>query len=179
MSRFTDFISFPAAPVWEAATGVQPTPDIVGTVNTVFGPSGNIRALAFSVGDSISGQIRISHTYQEGTDIESHVNWSPINTDTGFVKWSLDYYWLNIGETAIGAPTTIVIEQAGGGVAWNSQLASFPTISGAGKLISSLFMFRLSRVLSTVPAIVGNPVLLSFDIHYLRDSVGSRMHDVK
>lgn len=182
MPEFTDYVSFANAPVWDDMIGVQPTADAAGggaPANINFGPSGTIRALAFVINDSISGQVQFSHRYKEGTDIEPHVHWTPVNTNTGNVLWSLDYYWLNNGETATGAPTNIQIQQAAGGVAWTAQIADFPTVVGTGKLVSSIFMFRLARITSGAPAYNANPALISFDIHFQVDSNGSRQEFIK
>jgi hypothetical protein len=187
MPQFTDAIEFGASPQWDDIIGIIPAPTSAGgTVPTTvnFGVGSSIRALAFAVGDAINGMIQFTHGYYEGTDVEPHIHWSPVNVDTGNVKWSLDYYWININQAASGAPTTITCEQAGGGAPWVQQIIGFiPLVDGnpggVPKLISSLFMFRLSRVAATAPSYVGAPALLSFDIHYRRNSIGSGQEYIK
>lgn len=187
MPQFKDAIDFSASPQWDDIIGLSPAPTQSGGTNPVsinFGVGSAIRALAFSIGDAINGMVQFTHGYEIGTDVEPHIHWAPVNTDTGNVQWQLDYYWLNVNQGAIAAPTSITCEQAAGGAAWVQQLIGFtPLVSGSpggvDKGISSLFMFRLSRVAATAPSYVGSPALLSFDIHYRRDTVGSRQEYIK
>jgi hypothetical protein len=177
MPQFKDAIEFSASPQWDDIMATIPAPTSAGggtPTSANFGVGSSIRVLQFGVGDNINGSVQFTHGYEIGSSVQPHVHWSPINTNTGNVRWSLDYYWLNINEGAIAAPTTIIIEQAGGGSAFFQQIANFPLVAGPLKNISSLFMFRLSRVAATAPEYNTDAALLAFDIHYRRDTVGSR-----
>ena len=183
MPQFTDALEFSSAAAWDDIIGLSPAPTQAGGTNPTsidFGVGSSIRCLAFAVGDAINGMVQFTHGYEQGTNVEPHIHWAPITTSTNNAQWSLDYYWLNINGAASGAPITITTEQAGGGAAWTQQIIGFtPLVVGTGKKISSLFMFRLSRVAATVPEMVGRVALLSFDIHYRRNTIGSRQEYIK
>jgi hypothetical protein len=178
MPNYHDFLEFDDALAWDdmLAPASALSPGATPANPIIFGPSGSIRVFGFGIGEDLGGTIQIPHSWSEGTIIHPHVHWSPVNTSTGNVAWSLDYYWLNVNAAAVAAPTTITTpDQAGSGVAWAHQLVSFPTIVGTGKLISSILIFRLSRVAATAPpALTGDAALLSFDVHIQKNTVGSR-----
>ena len=183
MPQITDFLSFPSAVVWDDMLALTPAPTQSGGTTPTsidFGVGSAIRALAFSIGDGINGMVQFSHSYKEGSSVEPHIHWAPITTSTDNVKWQLDYYWLNINQAASGAPASDTCEQAGSGAAWNSQYVGFlPFITGTGKNISSIFMFKLTRIAATAPEMVGRVALLAFDIHYAKDAIGSRQDNAK
>lgn len=183
MPQFTDSLEFSSAAAWDDIIGLSPAPAQSGGTNPTsvnFGVGSTIRALGFNVGDAINGMVQFTHGYEQGSNVEPHIHWAPVTTNTGNVKWQLDYYWLNVNEAASGSPTSITTEQAASGVAWTQQIIGFvPLVVGTGKLISSLFMFKLTRIAATVPSYTGQPVLLSFDIHYRRNTIGSREEYVK
>ena len=112
--------------------------------------------------------------------IRDSVHWAPITTSTNNVLWTLTYYWQNVGDGTVGAPVSIVTpSQGGSGIAFAHQLLEFPTFVGTGKTTSSILTFDLIRTTSTAPAMAGRVMLLSFDIHILKDSIGSRSELVK
>lgn len=156
------------APVYSLLLG-SAAPDVI-----TFGGSGNIKGYGFAAGESMMGTIQLSHAYKEGTDAEPHVHWAPTTTDNGNIKWGLEYYWLNAaGDSAAGAPTTITAEVAASGTAWRPTITGFPTISGAGKTISSQFVFRIYRDNASSDEFTGDGALMEVDIHNRLDSMGS------
>lgn len=125
------------------------------------------------------GSLEILHDYKEASDITPHVHWMPTTTGAGNVKWQLEYYWLNNGDTA-GASTTITLTDAAGGTAWVERRASFAAITGTGKTIGSRFLFRLFRDPADGSDTYGDPaLLLDVGIHYQIDTVGSRQITTK
>lgn len=117
--------------------------------------------------------VQMPHAWAEGTDIEPHVHWMPTNTNTGDVYWRLEYEWTNIDAVQAGSFTTVNKLQAGKGVAYTHQLASFGTISGAGKTASSILSIKLSRIGGDAADTYNAAALLKeFDLHYAIDSFG-------
>lgn len=115
---------------------------------TAFGPSGSILALAFdgnATTEQVFGSFELLHWYKEGSDLNFHVHWSPVNANAGNVKWFLEYSVAN-ANGVFGAPTTITVVQAAAGVAWTHQLAGFAAVSGAGLTIGAVVAFRFYRV---------------------------------
>lgn len=118
--------------------------------------------------------VQIPHTYKQGTDIYPHVHWLPMSTGTGVVEWQLEYTWTNINGT-FGNTTEISCTDSGDGTAYKHQIASFSSISGTGKNISSMLLCRLHRDGGNgSDTYVGDAVLLEIDFHYQINTMGSR-----
>jgi hypothetical protein len=161
------------APVSALSPGATPADPIV------FGSAGAVRVRGFAVGEDMDGAIQLPHAYKEGADIHPHAHWAPVDASAGNVQWSLQYYWLNVGEAAVGAPTTILIEQAASGTAWLQQKAHYAPISGTGKLISSMLVFRIQRVAASASEYGADAAFLELDCHFESDSLGSREEMIK
>jgi len=124
--------------------------------------------------------LQLPHTYKEGTNITPHVHWFPQNTNTGNVLWRLSYKWTNINSVDSGSFTAIDVLSAGAGVVDTHQIAVFPTISGTGKTISSIFTCTLSRIGGDgTDTHTGVALLREFDIHFQIDTIGSRQAVIK
>lgn len=120
------------------------------------------------------------HSRKSATDIVPHVHWSPIDADTGVVRWGLEYTWIDINGT-FGNTSIVYVEDAGDGSADKQQVAAFSPISGSGIVgISSMLIGRVFR-----DAAHGNDTydadaaLLEFDVHFEIDTIGSRQATVK
>ena len=123
---------------------------------------------------------QLPHSYWEGTDIYPHVHFIPTTSATGTVLWGLEYTWTN-GNAIF--PTTNIIEATGTVGASDTLrmlMADFPTITGTGKLISSMLICRIFRNgtsgSDTYEADVG---LLEIDFHYQLQGNGSTQRTVK
>lgn len=148
-------------------------PDLVA-----FAPATtNLLTYGFN-GDATTEQvyfaIQLPHSYKEGTNISPHVHWTPTDTNTGTVVWSLEYTWANNAGT-FPAPTTITSPAvAAGGTAWVSKYSDFGDINGSGKTVSSMLICRLFRDPAN-DTYEHDAALLEVDFHYQIDSFGS--HD--
>ena len=98
--------------------------------------------------ESLHFSAQIPHAYKQGTDIEAHIHWLPSNTDTGDVRWALEYAWANIGDT-MPSSTTVVTTEAADGTALKHQIHDLATITGTGKTLSSMLVCALTRRSST------------------------------
>lgn len=124
--------------------------------------------------EELQGCEEVLHDYKEGSDIIVHIHWRPTTTNTGTVRWGLEYSWTNIGATATST-STIYVEQASTGVVGRHQIIPFPTIAGTGQKIGSMFQCRLFRDASNVAdTYTGEAFMAQFGIHYERDTLGSR-----
>lgn len=82
--------------------------------------------------------------YVEGSDIVPVIHWGPSTAGAGNIVWQMNYEWISDGQAG-SAGVTIQINPATFSVAWLKHTNRFPTISGTGKLIGSLFHFNLFR----------------------------------
>lgn len=123
--------------------------------------------------------VQLPHAWKEGTDIEPHVHWFPTNTNTGVVRWGLEYTWASVNGT-FGNTTIIYVEDAADGTEYKHQLADFAAISASGQTLSSMLMCRIFRDATngadTYNADCG---LLEIDFHHRIDSLGSLSEYVK
>jgi len=129
--------------------------------------------------------IQLPHGYKVGSNIFPHVHWTnTTGTPSGSdVVWSLEYTVTSIGgtfsNTTIIDATNIIgaITPSGTG---QHVISSFPSISGAGLGISTIIVCRLYRNVNNASDTFANSVgLLGFDIHYEKDTDGSRTEYTK
>jgi len=119
-------------------------------------------------------EMQIPHAYKEGTDIEMHVHWSPMDTDTGTVRWGLEYTVANVDGT-FGNTTLIYVNDAADGTAKKHQVASFSGISGTGLTISCMLICRLFRDAGDAADTYDEDAALhEIDAHIEVNTIGSR-----
>jgi hypothetical protein len=137
--------------------------------------------------------VQMPHSYKIGTTIYPHIHWQ--QTASNLPAWTLQYKWFNNGETIPATFTTITLDPdpdkadvfvyTSGNMA---QISAFTPISGAAgigsgglsnqlKDISSMLLIKLYRNnTDSAPATV---LGFQFDIHYEKDTQGSREAFVK
>jgi len=129
--------------------------------------------------------VQLSHGYKEEEDIVPHVHWTPAaNGGAGeFVKWGLEYTWLNIDGT--GGNSVIVYTDASDAAAATTSgdaslvankhyVSEFAALTGTGKEISSMLICRLFRNSSDGDDDYTDTAgLLEIDFHFKKESVGS------
>lgn len=162
------------APMSGLAPGATPCNPVV------FGTAGSVRVVDCAVGESMDGAIQLPHSYAEGRNIDLHIHWTPIDANAGNVRWGVDYFWLNTGDAA-GVPTTITTgDVAVPGVAWQTVYSDFaPVLTGTGKLISSMIVFRVFRQAAGAGEYGSRAALLEVDAHFPMDSLGSAAEGTK
>lgn len=158
-------------PATSAVVGAAP-PDL-----GAFGPSGGLKTYLFdkATDQEVHLAVQLPHTWEEASNITPHVHWSPVDTNTGTVRWGLEYSWANMDGT-FGAPSTIYAEDAGDGTAWKHQVKDFSALDATGKTISSMIVCRLFRDADHANDTYDNDAaLLECDFHYEIDTpAGSR-----
>lgn len=135
---------------------------------TAFGPSGNLKALAFSNGDEAFFTFHTTHDIKEGSTMYPHVHWTSSGTSNAVVDWALEYS-AAIGHNQVGgdfgAPTTINLSEAASGTAWRHMVTEDGTGITAPEP-DTLIVCRLSRTSATnADTIFG----LAVDWHYQTD----------
>lgn len=155
------------------STVVGAAPPDLGT----FGPSGGLKTYLFdkSIDQEVHMAVQLPHTWKEASNITPHVHWAPIDTNTGTVRWGLEYSWSNMDGT-FGAPTTIYAEDAGDGTAWKHQVTDFAALDATDMTISSMLVCRLFRDADHAnDTYDADAALLECDFHYEIDTpAGSR-----
>lgn len=130
----------------------------------------------------IAGLAQMPHSWIEGSTIEPHIHW--VQPSSGNVLWQLEYRLM----PAIGAafPSEWVAVTSTdqrstypGSGDW-VQITKFPSIVMTGFGISSMVLFKLSRLGGDALDTVANDIqLLEFDIHYQVDAPGSNFEFIK
>jgi hypothetical protein len=147
-----------------------------------FGPSGNLKIRGFdgaATSEMLYGSFELPHGYKEGTDITVHVHWTPTNANAGNVKWQFEYAWQNVDGT-YGAPTTITVTDSTDSTAWKHLRADFAAISGTGKTIGSVLVFRIFRdPADAADTYASDAGLIDIGCHVELDTVGSRQITTK
>ena len=141
----------------------------------------SIQGVAFEnlASDIVYGSFEIPHTYNEGSDLEVHLHWSPSSTNTGRCDWVMKYTYANMNGV-FGAEETLTFQQEGSGVVNKNQYVSANVfIDGTAKAlkIGAVFLFALSR--PTGDAFTGDAFLHEVGVHYQRDTLGSRQMAIK
>jgi len=129
--------------------------------------------------ESLHFTVQMPHSWKEGTTLYPHIHWSPDTTNTGNVKWELEYTVIDVNGT-FPSSTTITQVDAADGTIDKHQVTSLPTISGSGLNISWVMVCRLTRLGDDgQDTYTGNVFFHEFDIHYEVETLGSRQEFVK
>ena len=126
----------------------------------------------------LMGIAQMAHNWREGSAIYPHIHWSPTNTDTGDVRWQLDYQIASFGGTFPGSWTTLNIDDPGDGTDDKYQVATFSAISMTGHTLSCMIKWKVSRIGGS-DTYNADAKFLEFDIHYEIDSFGSNEQYIK
>lgn len=113
------------------------------------------------------------HSYSLGTSIFPHVHWKQENS--GSVVFKMDYKWFNIGDIVPANFSTYVMEvdtQTYTSGSLHQLTGGSIAITGSHiNKVSSLMLIKLYRDDNTY---TGNALTYQFDIHFCKDSLGSR-----
>lgn len=122
----------------------------------------------------IAIQVQMSHSWKEGTSIIPHLHWSPTSSNTGNVKWELQYKIANVNDVFPASWTTITVLSAGSGVADTHQIGSFGEVDMTGKTLSCMILMLISRLGADPQDTYSAACKLNeVDIHYQIDAIGS------
>ncbi|HEC60733.1 hypothetical protein LCGC14_0461060 [marine sediment metagenome] len=130
---------------------------------------------------------QLPHSYKEGADLNFHVHWTPLVSGAAgeFVKFGLEYTWVNINEN-FPANTTIIYSDASSAAAASTSgdgtlihgkqyKTLFPAITGTGMRISSVLSCRFFRNSSHANDTLAQDVIIfDVDFHFEIDSLGSK-----
>lgn len=162
---------------------VPPTVFRVGGTSLTFAEiTDGIYGHRFDVTDEIHFQVQFGHGIKRGANIGPHIH--ILNKDAivgaANVTFTFKYRWADISSPmgALGTDANVVVAMPDA-AALTHKVGSFtaitPTATQSG--ISSILIGSLTRV--NTGYATANIFLLGFDIHYEKDTIGSREEFVK
>lgn len=131
--------------------------------------------------------IQMPHKWKEGSTIYPHIHWASQTATSGAVTWGLEYSWVDYNPSSpLAFPNTTILTATSASVSSGDidkhlivDLAPI-TPSGSQGKISSIIMCRLFRNSSNAAdTYSGDAALLSFDVHYEIDAIGSNSLYIK
>lgn len=159
-----DDLRFRAAGINPPGAASDPTRDTSDGRLTFSATASNIIAI----------QAQMPHSWKEGSAIRPHVHWSPTNTNTGHVKWQMQYKIANVDEAFPGSWTTVTALDAGSGTSDMHQIAGLGEIDMTGKTLSCMILLLITRLGADVQDTYNADCKLNeVDIHYEMDTLGS------
>lgn len=122
-------------------------------------------------------QAHIDHDYKVGTAMYPHVHFSTNVTNTGTVRWGIEYTLAkrhdSTGQTHFPASTTVYVEQALDGdpyAHYVSEVSIGNAIPATHLEVDTVILFRVFRDASHVnDTFPGTAYLITTDIHYQVD----------
>ena len=141
--------------------------------------AGNIVGWGFDGGSTsefLYGSIELPHSYKEGSDIDFHIHQVNFTAGEGDVKWNLEYVWAPIiGVVDSTATTVFSVNTIATGDTRNCKPVIIATISGVGRKISDVLMFRLYRVpTDAADTFTKDICVTAMGCHFEKDTLGSR-----
>lgn len=119
-----------------------------GTICTAATILTNLRILNFAdaATNGVCGNVALPESYAAGTDVAFYLAWTTNGTNTGVVRWGLEYTVITGHNTGIfPATTTIYVETAAQGTTPRLMYSTFADITGTTFLPDTVFQYRLFR----------------------------------
>ena len=174
------------ATVWDdsqASAGLFTTGVSSLTLDTLVG---GIKQYRFDVNDEIHiPATQFSHSLQLNSQISPHlhiINKVAIGASPQNIKFEFEWAWVNVNGKILASANDPLNFDVGGLDALTHKMLVFTPISPVGDQggISSLFMARLKRVTADSDAYnTANIFTGGFDVHFLKDTIGSRLISTK
>lgn len=112
-----------------------------------------------------------NHDYKPGTQVDVHIHWAPSNTNTGVVRWGVEYSFARgFSIEAFPATTTQYLEQAGSGTDRMHQIVDSGLITIANFETDGLIAVRVFRDATHVnDTYNADAFFLGCDFHFQSD----------
>jgi len=137
----------------------------------------------FSAGtrNDVFMEVHLPHGWLEGSEIEVHFHWVPLNNNGGNIVWEFEYIHCDesglMGNSTLVTPITVI--NAGANVGRHEQ-TFLTVIPKSSKKISSFIVARLSRLAADVgDTYTGECAFLGMDCHIQLDALGSEEEEKK
>lgn len=120
--------------------------------------------------------IQLPHSYKEGSNIYPHVHYK-YESGVGTPTFKIKYKWYNYGESINTGWKWYAMNETTGTTDKTHQMAFKTTgVNGANKKISSILVVQLYLTAQTG---TGNVHAWQFDVHYEKNTIGSRTQTTK
>jgi hypothetical protein len=158
------------APFTQVRQGALLKPDFDETNVGLLFPQNDPTEIAFII-------MQLPHDYKQGTNIKPHVHWQ--QSAATAVTWKMDYKLFDPEELIPASFTTLTTST--GVFTYTSgnlhQISSFGEIDCSGVSgVSSVLLVKVYRDDNTT---TGDVLGFEFDVHYQRDTMGSRQEFIK
>lgn len=165
-------------PLWENYTTslIVSRPGATAPTLRAFGPTGNIQQLDFAVNDFVyTAGFPIGHDIKPGSLMYPFVYWSTNGINTNTVKWELSYtYAKGHDQEAFPAETTLNLEKAGSGTAWQLMITeASDTEAFTAPEVDSSILLKLRRVTNGGTDNADQVFGLFIGMHYQKDRFGT------
>ena len=146
---------------------------------------GQVLAFPNNTDTTVYFVFQMDHSYKLESDVEFHIHYALETAGSGGgaenVKWNFTYTWMTIG-SAIDDPTTETnttdVQSLNADYHYLDEIVA--SIDGSAiDDVSSVMICSLERDTSVADNYAHDVYLLSLDLHYQRDSLGSRQEDIK
>lgn len=158
------------------ASGINP----IGSPSAAT-PNTSDGSLTFTKGNVAIAWFQMPHSWKIGTNIDIHIHWSKATTNAGVVNWQMKYKWGNSGEVMPGfsvlAKGTVIFPDSN--TVDKQARYGWDSIDATGKQLSSMICVYIARVNDGDDTFTGDANLYEVDIHYQKDSMGSRQELIK
>ena len=161
-------------PVTSTRKGGSKDPDFVKVEDDGSGSQG-VFAQHFSPTqeEELYFEAQLQHGRVQNEDLRAHVHWLPTTTNTGTVRWGLEYTIANVNGT-FGNTQIIYAEDAADGTVNKHQVKGFTYIDGSGVKDSAMLICRIFRDATHAnDTYTGDAALLEVDFHVLLRQHGS------
>lgn len=131
--------------------------------------------------NAIANSFQMPHMWKEGTQIFPHIHWTkPAGGAGDDVVWHFYYrvYKIGAAPTAWNGPILGTLAQSHNGIAEAEAITTFGPIAMSGYKISQNVAWYLVRKGST-DGFGGTARLIQFDVHFLKNTDGSRKEFTK
>ena len=162
------------------STGKLPASNYPAWTQVKDNGSGSVGTFAYSFddGEYIFLNTQIPHSWKEGTTIYPHIHFmttTDVSPADNF-KIGLEYNWASVGDTLGNTSNESIDISTGVNSSYIHQIANISEtgISGAGHNISSVLICRLYRAAADTDNYGGSVIITDFDIHFEKDTHGSR-----
>jgi hypothetical protein len=126
---------------------------------------------------------QMPHKYQEGTDFSLHLHWTIPVSGAGVgaenVKWDVTYSGSDPGESWPAAANATVTVDVQNDAADDHLVDTIVTVTGTNYKISNVLIWSLTRDTSVANDYTSASYLVSADLHYQIDTMGSRQEWIK
>lgn len=140
--------------------------------------AGNLKAYEFvaNATKDVTVIFQFPHAREDDTFIVPHIHiYAPSDGSGGNVRFGLEYFWGDVGETGAISTSTIYGDKTlAASTIYRNEILSFGEIVGTGKGLSSVLHCRIFRNPAATEDTFGSSVwLLSADVHAQRSWLGS------